>query len=129
MLGQRIPLIVSGDFNSTPDSGVFSLVTTGVLKPNHPELRSHSYGDYSEKGMRHDLSLVSCYPKTTVYTNYTHEFKGVLDYIFVTSDTLQVAAILKPLSEEQLTAPLPAIPSPFNPSDHVSLFTQLMWKK
>ena len=120
-----VPIIVSGDFNSTPDSGVVRLINDGRLDPKHADLRNHSYGDYSTTGMYHDLNLVNCYPTTlTPYTNCTHEFTGVLDYVFVTADTIRVAAVLAPVPMDDL--PLPAFPNAFHPSDHVALFVKLL---
>jgi endonuclease/exonuclease/phosphatase family metal-dependent hydrolase len=40
---ERMPLLVCGDFNSLPDSGVYALVTGGSLARDHQDLRSHSY--------------------------------------------------------------------------------------
>ena len=145
----RAPLIIAGDFNSTPDSGVFDLLTKvglfvlfnvvklliccafvflkkkGRLGPEHKELKSHSYyGAYSERGMSHDLSLVSCYPPAAApYTNCTHDFRGVLDYIFVSTDAFRIASVLGVVPLDQL--PLPALPNAHYSSDHVSLFASI----
>ncbi len=118
---ERTALLVCGDFNSLPDSGVFDLITKGSLTRDHRDLRNHSYGSYSRDGMRHDLALASCYPpEATPYTNCTHDFKGVLDYIFVSAESVRVASILNVVPLEHL--PLPALPNAHAPSDHVLLY-------
>jgi CCR4-NOT transcription complex subunit 6 len=122
---ERVPLLVCGDFNSLPDSGVYDLITSGALTRDHKDLRSHSYGSYSRDGMRHDLALVSCYPPdATPYTNCTHDFRGVLDYIFVSAESVRVASILSVVPLEQL--PFPALPNAHSPSDHVLLLASVL---
>jgi mRNA deadenylase 3'-5' endonuclease subunit Ccr4 len=75
--------------------------------------------------MRHDLALVSCYPpEATPYTNCTHEFRGVLDYIFVSAESVRVASILSVVPLEQL--PCPALPNAHSPSDHVLLYASVL---
>lgn len=138
----RVPVIIAGDFNSTPESGVFDLLTKvcahsfhdvfcflkprkGRLEPEHKELKSHSYyGAYSEQGMSHDLELVSCYPPALApYTNCTHDFRGVLDYIFVSTDSFRIASVLGVVPLDQL--PLPALPNAHYSSDHVALLASV----
>jgi len=34
----HLPLLVCGDFNSTPDSAVYQLWSTGSISPSHPDL-------------------------------------------------------------------------------------------
>lgn len=141
----KVPLVIAGDFNSTPDSGVFrldeggpcvcavthtaacSLIAKGRVEHNHPELRNLGYGRYAKTGMSHDLDLLSCYAnKALTYTNYTYDFRGVLDYVFVTRDSVHAAAVLMPLSEAQLSEHCPGIPNANTPSDHVLLYVQLL---
>ena len=46
--------------------------------------------------------------------------KGTLDYIWYSSDTLQVNAVLEPVKEEVIK-PLIACPNKYFPSDHLSI--------
>lgn len=74
--------------------------------------------------MSHDLALTSCYPAALApYTNCTHDFRGVLDYIFVSSEYFRVASVLGVVPLEQLA--FPALPNAHSPSDHVSLFASV----
>jgi mRNA deadenylase 3'-5' endonuclease subunit Ccr4 len=92
--------------------------------------------------MSHELGLSSAYPSVTPYTNCTHEFRGVLDYIFCQRDAFRVASVLAVLPLEQL--PFPALPNGQKtqnklvffcfiflfqtahfPSDHVALFASV----
>lgn len=80
----NIPMILAGDFNSTPDSGPYELLSTGRLPPNHPELEPFTYGRYTHLGMEHRLQISSSYAPIgePQFTNYTNDFEGVLDYIW-----------------------------------------------
>merc|ERR1739848_838952 len=125
---QPAPLVVCGDFNSTPDSGVYELLTRGHLEPNHPDLRNFHYGNYSTKGLSHDLNLTSCYGKRASgeppFTNYTSDFIGVLDYVFVTDECIRCTGVLEPVEEEEVLALNGALPNPFCCSDHLLLYAR-----
>eukprot|EP01091_Cochliopodium_minus_P011278 TRINITY_DN3153_c0_g1_i1.p1 TRINITY_DN3153_c0_g1~~TRINITY_DN3153_c0_g1_i1.p1 ORF type:complete len:494 (-),score=154.11 TRINITY_DN3153_c0_g1_i1:34-1515(-) len=127
------PMIVCGDFNSTPDSGVYELLTQGHIGASHPELLNFNYGEYSKNGMNHKLPLKSCYAQSPSgepkFTNYTADYIGVLDYIFVTSDNCVPLEILNPLTEEEVISRNVALPNPYNCSDHIPLFASIMIKK
>lgn len=74
----RIPIIVSGDFNSTPDSGVYELMSTGYVAPENEDMTPPvldidvSKGDEADDGARfvegkrpvanENVSLSSVYP-------------------------------------------------------------------
>ncbi len=88
--GLKIPMIVCGDFNSVPDSGVYEFLNTGVVPKNHPDFMTYTYGDFTTSGMKHNLSLSSSYASIgeLPLTNYTPTFKGPIDYIWYTTNTL-----------------------------------------
>lgn len=109
--GTKIPIIIAGDFNSVPSSGVYEYLSNGVLPPNHPDFLSHTYGRYTSEGLRHKLGLRSAYaslsedghPASAPHqggqgglpmTNYTPGFAGVLDYIWYSASTLSVTKVL-----------------------------------
>lgn len=54
------------------------------------------------------------------YSNFTGHFVGTLDYVWYTSDLLEVAAILEAPDEADITRGT-ALPSPQFPSDHIPL--------
>lgn len=94
--GTKIPLIICGDFNSVPTSGVYELLSNSSVPPNHADFMSHMYGKYTADGIRHRLGLKSAYAGTgeLTLTNYTPSFQGVLDYIWYSAGNVAVNAVL-----------------------------------
>lgn len=94
--GSKIPLIICGDFNSVPDSGVYEFLSTGNVPPNHPDFMKHMYGKYTSDGLKHKLNLKSSYAGVgeLPLTNYTPSFQGVIDYIWYGSGNLGVCSVL-----------------------------------
>jgi len=96
--GTRIPLIICGDFNSVPNSGVYEFLSNSTLASDHSDFMSHTYGRYTSEGIRHRLSLKSAYaglPEDEVpLTNYTPSFRGVIDYVFYSAANLAVNKVL-----------------------------------
>merc|ERR1711988_294988 len=62
----------------------------------------------------------TCNGREADYTNYTEDFKGTLDYIWYSHESLVVLAISQVDDETQLSQET-ALPSSTRPSDHVSL--------
>lgn len=102
--GTKIPLIICGDFNSVPQSGVYELLSTGTVPPNHPDFMSHLYGKYTSEGLRHRLGLKSAYSVAgeIPMTNYTPSYQGVIDYIWFSTANLAVNAVLGEVDPEYL---------------------------
>jgi CCR4-NOT transcription complex subunit 6 len=123
-----IPMIVCGDFNSEPTSGVYELLSQGQLPPDHPEFGHYRYGQYSQQGLKHNIPLVSVYNHAAQgeppFTNYTATYVGVLDYIFFSKDALRPCGVLEHVSEQTITSQGYALPSPHFPSDHLSLVAE-----
>jgi CCR4-NOT transcription complex subunit 6 len=96
--GTKIPLIICGDFNSVPESGVYEFLSTGSLPPDHPDFMSHMYGRYTSEGIRHRLGLKNAYaaPGTgqLPLTNYTPSFQGVIDYLWYSAANVAVTSVL-----------------------------------
>ena len=63
------------------------------------------YGSYTSDGLKHNLSLKSAYSHIgeLAYTNDTPRFKGVLDYIWFTSNTMDLMSILGPIDAEYMS--------------------------
>jgi 2',5'-phosphodiesterase len=59
------------------------------------------------------------------YTNYTRDFKGVIDYIFYDFTSLQIAEKEKLPSETELAQEI-ALPNSKFPSDHVPLICTIV---
>jgi CCR4-NOT transcription complex subunit 6 len=82
---KSLPLVVCGDFNSEPTSGVYELMSKGRVPGDHPDLlvNKFRYGVYTTNGLHHDLNLRSVYSHIgePLFTNFTGTYRGVLDYI------------------------------------------------
>ncbi|GJQ09575.1 hypothetical protein GpartN1_g1366.t1 [Galdieria partita] len=122
------PLIIGGDFNSTPDSTIYELMSTGTVSGEREDIQRDPLGLIAQMRLRHELNLQSAYsvrgnePK---YTNYTDNFVGVLDYIWYTPSQLAVAALLEVPSEADIVSPSePSLPNHFWSSDHIALMTE-----
>jgi len=127
--GSLIPMVVCGDFNSLPNSGVHELISHGVLSKSHHELGDHKYGNFTKDGMSHPFSLKSAYGALgeLPFTNYTPGFQGVIDYIWYASNAMQVTGLLGEVDREYLKR-VPGFPNYHFPSDHLSLLAQFVVK-
>jgi CCR4-NOT transcription complex subunit 6 len=121
--GTKIPIIISGDYNSGPGSGVYEFLTNGVLPGDHPDFLSHSYGRYTGDGLRHRLGLKSAYAGIgeLPLTNYTPSFHGAIDYIWYSTATLSVNAVLSEVDRGYLEKVV-GFPDAHNPSEYVLSF-------
>ncbi|XP_041810229.1 2',5'-phosphodiesterase 12 [Chelmon rostratus] len=120
------PLVFCGDFNSSPDSGVFQLVSEAAVPQHH--------ADWSSFGPEESccMELLSAFPpllsacSQPAYTNYVGGFHGCLDYIFIQPDSMQVEQVI-PLPSHQEVTTYKALPSVAHPSDHIALICDLRW--
>jgi CCR4-NOT transcription complex subunit 6 len=130
----QLPIIVCGDFNSTPDSAVYELLSHGSLEPGHKEMGNYQYGNFTRDGMQHTFSLRSAYanlngtPDELKFTNYTPGYTGILDYIWYSTNALEVSGLLGPVDQEYMKR-LPGFPNYHFPSDHLSLLAEFTLKK
>ncbi|CAI6005838.1 unnamed protein product, partial [Closterium sp. NIES-65] len=139
-----IPMLVAGDFNSVPGSAPHSLLATGRVDANHPELATDPLGILRPASkLCHQLPLVSAYASLSrggsvaerqrrrmdasssepLFTNVTRDFMGTLDYTFYTADSLSVESVLELLDEDSVRKDT-ALPSPEWSSDHLALLTE-----
>lgn len=129
-----LPLLLAGDFNSTPDSAVYDFLKNAYVPDGHEDLRHDPSGLLSRfrLQMRHDLALTTAYAKCTgaeaKFTNYTEDFKGTLDYIWFSPEALHVVAVTQ-VDEEGELKKEHALPSSNRPSDHVSLVATFVFKE
>ncbi|KAL1958202.1 hypothetical protein VTO42DRAFT_5058 [Malbranchea cinnamomea] len=126
----QIPILVCGDFNSTPGSAVYNLFAHGRMEEEHPDLEKRLYGDLSRKGMSHPFTLKSSYSAIgeLPFTNYTPNFIDVIDYIWYSSNNLQVTGLLGEVDREYLQK-VPGFPNYHFPSDHIALMAEFSVKK
>ena len=62
------------------------------------------------------------------FTNYTRDFKDLLDYIFIEQSAFEVVRVA-PFPAEAILAAQTALPSEFFPSDHVAIAVDLRFKR
>ena len=116
--GSHIPLLICGDFNSTPDSGVYELLSTGSLARGHDDLAGRTYGNFTAYGMSHPFSLKSSYSNIgeLKFTNYTAGFTGVIDYIWYSMGNLTATGLMGDV-DMGYVARVPGFPNIHFPSE------------
>nr|POE78763.1 glucose-repressible alcohol dehydrogenase transcriptional effector [Quercus suber] len=125
---QQIPLVVCGDFNSMKGSGVCDLITQGSLSNSHPDLGAQNYGDFTRNGMGHPFSLKSAYAQAELpFTNYTPGFIQVIDYIWYSTNALQVTGLLGEVDRNYMKR-VAGFPNHHFPSDHLALWAEFSVK-
>lgn len=152
---ETIPsLIICGDFNSTPNSAVYQLIYKKTCDRNHEDFNSDKYSLLTELQLGHNLNLKSAYAISKVlsqklnpdhcqnlelfeplFTNYTGNFIGCLDYIFYNDENLNIISTVNVADEHQLMQEAQlyqlsncALPSPIRPSDHLPLIAKFEFK-
>ncbi|MBE3045903.1 endonuclease/exonuclease/phosphatase family protein [Candidatus Bathyarchaeota archaeon] len=128
-----IPLLVCGDFNSSDDSSVFELLSQGRVAPDNVEIGNYQYGAFTRDGIEHPFSLRDSYlplkntPDQMPFTNYTPGFTDVIDYLFYSTNTLEVVELLGPPDPGYLRR-VPSFPHYHFPSDHIQIMGEFVVK-
>lgn len=128
--GTALPLILCTDLNSLPSSSVFSLLSSGHVPPTHPELGSYQYGHFTRDGISHPFSLRSAYSlldgsaDEMPFTNYTASFRGVIDHVWYSTNSLEVVGLLGAVEPSYLRR-IPGFPTWWFPSDHLPLCVEI----
>ncbi len=105
----------------------------GHVPPTLSELSLHEYGNFSKQGISHPFSLRDSYvplQKTAdelPFTNYTPGFADVIDYIWYSTNTLEVVSLLGPPDPEHLKR-VPAFPNYHFPADHIQIMAEFVIK-
>ncbi|KAA8908937.1 Endonuclease/exonuclease/phosphatase [Sphaerosporella brunnea] len=125
----QIPLIICGDFNSSADSGVYELLARGTIGSDHDDLSGRVYGNLTRDGISHPFPLKSAYSNMgeLKFTNYTPGFTGTIDYIWYTTNSMNVTGLLGDVDEKYL-ATVPGFPNVHFPSDHILLQAEFQVK-
>eukprot|EP00475_Leptophrys_vorax_P005145 TRINITY_DN1309_c0_g1_i1.p1 TRINITY_DN1309_c0_g1~~TRINITY_DN1309_c0_g1_i1.p1 ORF type:complete len:652 (-),score=171.69 TRINITY_DN1309_c0_g1_i1:995-2950(-) len=130
VLSRNLPLIICGDFNSTPTSAVYQFLRDGQIPASNEVFDLDEYHVLPPPAsVNHRLPLSSAYGEVSgeaKYTNYTGDYVGVLDYIFYTTNQLKAVGVLK-VDDEQYLREYTALPSPRYPSDHIPLLAEFEW--
>lgn len=121
-------VLLMGDFNSTPDSGVYTFLGQGTIPAHHADFLDLPYGKYADQGAAHRLSLcsvLSLTPETSsMETSVVPWFKGHIDYIWYRQDTgLVPTGVLGPLSKEY-QGRIVGLPTQHLPSDHLPVMAE-----
>ncbi len=117
----KIPTILTGDFNSTPNSCIYSGITTGKIKEYefdiNPKIQKIEPIIMMPKIFAKNI-FISTYhfitQKEPIYTNYTSDYKDTLDYIFV-NNKVKIIGVLKEINIDHKLR----IPDEEYPSDHL----------
>jgi CCR4-NOT transcription complex subunit 6 len=129
--GTKIPLIICGDFNSVPSSGVYDFLSNGTLPADHADFKSHKYGRYTSEGLRHRFGLKSAYAAPGAgeppVTNYVPTFQGHIDYLWYSAANLEVNAILGGVDKDYLEKVV-GFPNAHFPSDHLCIVAEFRVK-
>jgi CCR4-NOT transcription complex subunit 6 len=125
--GTNLPLMICGDFNSTPDTAVYDLLSRQAVHPGHPDV---NLGEDNGPNVLPDImSITHSHMLRSVYntvlgeepkfTNYTLQFKGVLDYMWYSTQNLRPLSAAPIPDEAALTRFAEALPSTQYSSDHI----------
>lgn len=147
-----IPMLVAGDFNSIPGSAAHSLLVKRMVEANHPELSNDPLGILRPASkLQHQLPLASACAALAAapdsdpairkqkqrldpkwqepkFTNQTKDFKGTLDYILYTTDSLVPVGLLELPEEGEVKKPNGGVPNETWSSDHIALMAELQFK-
>jgi len=134
-LPNPVQLLICGDFNSLPSSGVIQFISNNRVRNDHPDFKEFAYKSVLKKMLSHaatdqefthNFQLSSAYSGNIMpYTNYTFDFKGIIDYIFH-PPSMRPLGILGPISDDWLTEnKIVGCPHPHITSDHFSLLVEL----
>lgn len=126
---KQFPIVLAGDFNSTPDSSVFGFIESGVTPRDHPDLEPYAYRETLLETFKHQFDLKSSYSNAgdLSFTNFTPGFKDVIDYIWYSSRSLTPLGVLNGI-DPSYTKKIIGFPNAHNPSDHISLLSSFAFK-
>lgn len=147
-----IPMIVAGDFNSTPGSAPHTLLVKGRLDRPTLDATNDPMGILKDQKLYHSLPLSSAYcalsdaskssdprlakqrlrvdpqHREPLFTNLTRDFKGTLDYVLYTRDSLVPTALLElPVEGELTSGREEALPNSNWSSDHIALMVEFQY--
>ncbi|KAK3995592.1 glucose-repressible alcohol dehydrogenase transcriptional effector [Cladorrhinum sp. PSN332] len=128
-----IPLLVCGDYNSTKDSSVYELLSMGRVAASHSDFGKHQYGSFTRDGVAHPFSMRSAYvhlnntPDELTFTNYVPNFAEVIDYIWYSTNTMEVVELLGPPDKNHLKR-VPGFPNYHFPADHIQIVADFVIK-
>ncbi|GAU95439.1 hypothetical protein RvY_07057 [Ramazzottius varieornatus] len=131
----KVPIIFTGDMNSLPDSGVLEFFLKGEIPYTHKDFRGIQYKpciarysavDKDLDYISHGLQMGNPYQNVPLHhTNYTLDFKGVIDYILYSRAHFNCLGVLNALSKDWLEdSRIVGFPHPHIPSDHIPIVAE-----
>ncbi|KAM9922476.1 hypothetical protein OXX59_005802 [Metschnikowia pulcherrima] len=123
-------MIICGDFNSTKKSAVYQLFSSGSVS-KHEDMEGRDYGRFTDDGFHHSFKLKSAYDhlgSDFPFSNFTPTFTNEIDYIWYSTNSLQVKGLLGKADEEYFSQQI-GIPNAHFPSDHIPLVTKFQIQK
>jgi CCR4-NOT transcription complex subunit 6 len=133
--GTNLPLMICGDFNSTPDTAVYDLLSRQAVHPGHPDVNMNNNDDSAPSILPDAMSISHSFQLGSVYntvigeephaTNYTACFKGVLDYMWYSAQNLRPLSAAPIPEISVLTKHGEALPSTQYSSDHIMLISDM----
>jgi len=133
--GTNLPLMITGDFNSTPDTAVYDLLSRQAVHPGHPDVNMNNSDDSSPNILPDAMSITHSFQLGSVYntvmgeepnaTNFTVNFKGVLDYMWYSAQNLRPLSSAPIPDESVLMKHGEALPSTQYSSDHIMLISDM----
>ncbi|KAH9281397.1 CCR4-NOT transcription complex subunit 6-like [Echinococcus granulosus] len=138
----RMPVILCGDFNSLPDSGVVEYLSTGSVPTTHVEFLNFGFNYHFEDWkllekwayegniLRHRFNFDRAYRGNANdgmrVTNLTYDFKGMIDYIFFSRNHFRLLGSLDQIPDSWFVEErVLGCPHIHVPSDHFSLLVEL----
>ncbi|KAG0148568.1 hypothetical protein CROQUDRAFT_714425 [Cronartium quercuum f. sp. fusiforme G11] len=122
-------IIVCGDFNSRPDSGVYHYLSSGALDSDHNDYTSHKYWPFTASNIQHTLKLQSAYSHRGElrFTTYKSDYQATIDYIFYSPNSLAVTGVLGAVDRRDYANAI-GFPNAQFPSDHVPILAEFQLK-
>lgn len=145
-----IPMLVAGDFNSVPGSPAHSLLTKGRVdqaaveaidplrflrdqKLSHTLPLTSAYSTVWDASNAHDGKLAKQKQRLDSklhephFTNVSKDFRGTLDYILFTNNSLVPTAVLELPAESEVVSGNEHMPNAQYSSDHLALLAEFQY--
>nr|CAH8869396.1 unnamed protein product [Trichobilharzia regenti] len=136
----NMPVILCGDLNSLPESGVIEFLTKGSVSLTHSDFLNNGY-KYMFKdwrllekwaidgnSLRHRFTFDRAYQDSEgmCLTNFTYDFKGMIDYVLFTRQHFRLLGSLDQICEPWFQEKkILGCPHVHIPSDHFALLVEL----
>ncbi|KAH9261893.1 hypothetical protein BASA81_000549 [Batrachochytrium salamandrivorans] len=127
---RMLPLVLCGDFNSTPTSAVVEFLAQERVKPEHDDLTFDKVGILPDVGqLTHTLGLASAVGLISggepMLTNFTASFQNTLDYVWLNEFLTGVSMLEMPTEQDLRQVEDEYMPNSVFPSDHIAICVDL----